>query len=240
MRLALAVLLATALLCASCTGEDEPAADTGAADAGALRIFAPSSVEGVFRELAPDAEFRFGSSEELAEAALEGGAPDVFASAGQAPIAEVGAEGVLESPAVFATNRLVLVVPAEGSDVGSLADLADADVLVGAELGYVRSTLEAIGEGGRLEGAGFDPDAADQVASGSADAALVYYTDALAAGDAVRVIELPAQALVEYPIAAANVSESFEEAQAFVDLVLSDRGRQALEDAGFTLPPAGD
>ncbi|HXV34412.1 MAG TPA: substrate-binding domain-containing protein [Gaiellaceae bacterium] len=235
MRSALVVLLATALLGASCTGDDEPAAD----DASPLTIFASSSLEGVFRELAPDADFRFGSSDELAGAALDGEIPDVFASAGQGPIAEVGVEGVLESPAVFATNRLVLVVPAQGSDAGSLADLAGAEVLVGAELDSVRSALEAIGGDDLLENAGFEPDAAEQVASGSADAALVYYTDALAAGEAVRVIELPAQALVQYPIAVANVSESFEEAQAFVELLLSDRGRQALEEAGFTLPPAG-
>jgi len=239
VRRALVFLLATAVLGASCTGDDEPAAGTGATDAGALRIFAASSLEDVFRELAPDAEFRFGSSEELAEAALEGEVPDVFASAGQPSLAEVGAEGVLEPLTVFATNRLVLVVPTEGSDAGSLADLAGSPMLVGAELEPVRSALEAIGEGDLLEGAGFEPDAADQVASGSADAALVYYTDALAAGEAVRVIELPAQALVEYPVAAANVSEDFEEAQAFVELLLSDRGRQALEEAGFALPPAG-
>ena len=238
MRRAALTILATALLAGSCSGDEGETGETAAADGGGLTIYAPSSVEGVFRELAPDADFRFGSSEELAAAALDGEVPDVFASAGQTPIGEVGAEGVLEPPTVFATNRLVLVVPAEGSEAESLADLAGAEVLVGAELGYVGSALEAIGQGALIEDAEFDADAAGRVASGEADAALVYYTDALAAGDAVRVIELPAQALVEYPIAVANVSERFDEAESFVELLLGDEGRAALEAAGFGVPPS--
>ena len=79
--------------------------------------------------------------------------------------------------------------------------------------------------------------AAEQVASGDAEAALVYFTDARAAGDGVRVIELPAQALVDYPIAASNLSDDYEAAEAFVQLVLSGQGRQTLEDAGFGVPP---
>jgi molybdate transport system substrate-binding protein len=239
VRRAALTLLATALLAASCSGDEGETGETAAADAGGLTVFAPSSVEDVFRELAPDADFRFGSSEELAAAALDGEVPDVFASAGPDPIGEVGAEGVLEPQIVFATNRLVLVVPAEGSDAESLADLAGAEILVGAELGYVGSALEAIGQGALVEGAEFDADAAGRVASGEADAALVYYTDALAAGDAVRVIELPAQALVEYQLAISNLTERYGEAEAFVNLLLGDEGRAALEAAGFGVPPEG-
>ena len=241
MRLAALTLLATALLAASCSGDEGELTETGATDAGALTIYAPSSVEDVFRELAPGADFRFGSSEELATAILEGAVPDVFASAGQTPLADVGAEGLLEPPVVFATNRLVLVVPASNpAGIESLDDLADVQLRVGAELEYAAATLEAIGKGTLADPIDFSPDAAEQVASGTAEAALVYYTDALAAGDAVRVIELPAQALVEYPIAVVNVSERFEEAEAFVSLLLGAEGRAALEAAGFGLPPETD
>lgn len=239
MRLFVPFLLAAALLAASCSGDEGEGADTGAVDAGALTIFAPSSVEDVFRELAPEADFRFGSSEEVATAALDGEIPDVFASAGQGAIGEVGAEGVLESPTVFATNRLVLVVPASNpAGVESLDDLADVHLWVGAELDYATATLEAIGKGTLDDPVDFSPDAAERVASGNAEAALVYYTDALAAGDAVRMIELPAQALVEYPIAVSNLSDEFEAAEAFVELLLGEQGRAALEEAGFGVPPA--
>ena len=161
----------------------------------------------------------------------------VVAAASPAPMAELQPEGILDPAVVFATNRLVLVVPAEGSAVESLDDLAEADFLLGAELDDARSTLDAIGQAGLVEGAAYDPGAAEQVASGDAEAALVYFTDAQAAGDGIRVIELPAQALVEYPIAASNLSDDYEAAEAFVQLVLSDQGRQTLEDAGFGVPP---
>ena len=238
MRLFAPFLVAAALLAASCSGDEGETADTGAADSGALTIFAASSLQGVFEELAPEADFRFGSSDELSQAIADGDVPDVFASASQVPMAELQPEGILDPPVFFATNRLVLVVPAEGSAVESLDDLAETDFLVGAELDYARSTLEAIGQTGLVEGAAYDPGAVEQVASGEADAALVYFTDARAAGDGVRVIELPAQALAEYPIAASNLSDDYEAAEAFVQLVLGDQGRQALEDAGFGVPPS--
>ena len=173
MRLPAAFLLAIALLAASCSGDEGGGAGTGAADAGALTIFAASSLEEVFRELAPDADFRFGSSDELADAIREGDVPDVYASASPVPMAELRPEGILDPAVVFATNRLVLVVPAEGSAVESLDDSAEADFLVGAELGYTGSTLEAIGQGALVEDASFDPAAAEQVASGEVEAALV-------------------------------------------------------------------
>ncbi|MET1010575.1 MAG: substrate-binding domain-containing protein [Gaiellaceae bacterium] len=120
MRLPALLLLAIALLAASCSGDDGEEDETGAADAGALRIFAASSLQGVFEELAPEADFRFGSSDELSQAIVDGDVPDVFAAASQVPMAELQPEGILDPAVVFATNRLVLVVPAEGSAVESL------------------------------------------------------------------------------------------------------------------------
>jgi molybdate transport system substrate-binding protein len=76
----------------------------------------------------------------------------------------------------------------------------------------------------------------DKVTSGEADAGFVYATDAQAAGDEVRAIELPAQALAEHVIAIAVESEHREAADAFVELLLGEEGRRALEEAGFGLP----
>ena len=171
MRRSALLLLAIALLAASCSGDDGEEDETGAADAGALSIFAASSLQSVFEELAPEADFRFGSSDELSRAIADGDVPDVFAAASQAPMAELQPEGILDPPVVFATNRLVLIVPAAGGAVESFDDLAEADFLVGAELDHAGSTLEAIGQGGLVEGAAYDPGAAKQVASGDAEAA---------------------------------------------------------------------
>ncbi len=77
-----------------------------------------------------------------------------------------------------------------------------------------------------------------KVALGEADAGFVYGTDARAAGNDVRPIELPerAQADVRYPIAVVERTDQAEEARRFIDLVRSARGRRALQRAGFELP----
>ena len=107
---------------------------------------------------------------------------------------------------------------------------------MGAEPGYVQATLEAMGKGDVLQNVDYLPGAAEPVASGDLDAAFVYVTDAQAAGDAVEMIELPAQALLEYSAALVNSSRDPEAADAFIERLLGDEARQKLEAAGFGLP----
>src|SRR5215212_3203937 len=60
-----------------------------------------------------DARFSFAGSDELAAQIRQGVRPDVFASANTALPDELHADGLVESPVVFAANRLVLAVPAD-------------------------------------------------------------------------------------------------------------------------------
>ena len=78
----------------------------------------------------------------------------------------------------------------------------------------------------------------DKVVSGEADAALVYATDAVAAGDAVETVEIPGaeEQPTSYLVGTLAQSRDADLAQQWVDLVTSDVGRAALADAGFTLP----
>ena len=73
------------------------------------------------------------------------------------------------------------------------------------------------------------------VTGGEVDAAMVYKTDAIAAGDAVETITFPEAASVinDYPIATTKDTANPDAAQAFVDLVLSADGQKVLTDAGF-------
>ena len=77
-----------------------------------------------------------------------------------------------------------------------------------------------------------------KVELGEVDAALVYASDVASAGDAVEGIDFPEaeDAINEYPICALADAPNPDAAQAFVDLVLSDDGQQALVDAGFRAP----
>jgi molybdate transport system substrate-binding protein len=77
-----------------------------------------------------------------------------------------------------------------------------------------------------------------KVQLGEVDAALVYATDVRAAGSDVEGIEFPEaeQEVNAYPICTLTAAPNPDAAQAFVDLVQSAAGQQALADAGFRAP----
>jgi molybdate transport system substrate-binding protein len=243
-RIAL-ILVAVAVLAASCAGDDED----GGGELEGLTVFAAASLTEVLEELAPEATFSFAGSNELAAQIREGAPADVFASASPRYPGELQAEGLVDTPVTFATNRLVLVVPPDNpAGIESIDDLAAEGVklVVGAEGvpagDYARDVLEQLGKADVLDNVVSNE--ADvkgvlgKVVAGEADAGFVYATDAVAAGDGVETIELPAQPLVEYAVAPVIASPNFDAAQAFIELLLSDAGREALAAAGFRVPEA--
>jgi molybdate transport system substrate-binding protein len=77
-----------------------------------------------------------------------------------------------------------------------------------------------------------------KVEIGEVDAALVYASDVVSAGDEVEGIEFPEaeDAVNRYPIAVLDDAPDRSAAAAFVALVQSEEGQQALADAGFRAP----
>jgi molybdate transport system substrate-binding protein len=147
---------------------------------------------------------------------------------------------------VFAGNVLQIAVPAGNpAGVTGLADLADPartvalcapEVPCGAAAGRLFDAAGLTAAPDTLEE---DVKAAlTKVQLGEVDAALVYATDVRAAGDDVEGIEVPqaAEVVNEYPITALAAAPNPAGAQAFVDLVLSEEGQEALADAGFRAP----
>jgi molybdate transport system substrate-binding protein len=221
----------------------------GGGELEGLTVFAAASLTEVFEELAPDVRFNFAGSDELATQIREGAPADVYAAASPRYPDELFAEELVEEPQVFATNRLVLVVPSDNpAEVESVEDLrADGvKLVVGAEgvpVGdYTRTVLENMGATDVLDSVVSNEDdvkgVVGKAASGEADAGFVYVTDYNAAQEDLEAFELPedAQAEVEYPIAVVSNTENREAAEAFVELVLGEDGRQALENAGFGVP----
>jgi molybdate transport system substrate-binding protein len=232
-------LLLAALVLAGCGGvDDEP-----------LTVFAAASLTEVFRELSPETRFNFAGSDELATQIREGARPDVYAAASPRYPEELREEGLIEEPRTFATNRLVLVVPAANpAGIEALDDVGREGVklVVGAEgvpVGdYAHAVLEAAGRERLLDRVVSEEEdvkgIVGKVALGEADAGFVYATDARAAADDVRAIELPreAQADVRYLVAVVRGTDQAEEPRAFVDLLLRERGRRLLREAGFGVP----
>jgi molybdate transport system substrate-binding protein len=233
------------VLAAGCGGDG----DGGSSSAAGATVFAAASLTEVFEELAPEARFNFAGSDELALQITEGAPADVYAAASPKYPDELFTEELIEEPQVFATNSLVLIVPADNpAGIESVSDVGEPGVklVVGAEgvpVGdYTRTVLENMGESAILDNVVSNEDdvkaVVAKVAQGEADAGFVYVTDVGPVEEQVVTIALPeeAQARVEYPIAVVKDAANPEAAQAFVDLVLSDRGREALEAAGFGVP----
>jgi molybdate transport system substrate-binding protein len=221
-----------------------------------LSVLAAASLTGTFTELGTvfekehpgvDVRLSFDSSATLARQVVEGAPADVLATADEQTMqGVVAAGGTAEPPHVFATNHLVLVVPAGNpAHVRTMSDLARPDVayvvcVPSAPCGHVAATA--------LARANVEAPAASEetdvkavlskVTLGEADAGLVYTTDALEAGAAVRTFEIPGSraASTSYDVAALADAGSSELAQEWVALVLSDRGRRILSDAGFGPP----
>ena len=213
-----------------------------------LTIFAASSLTDVLPELDHDARYEFAGSDDLALQLREGARADVFAAASTRYPAELYDAGVVEKPVVFATNELVLIVPADNpAGIRSVGDVLKPGVklIVGAEgvpVGdYTRAILANLGAADALANVVSEEEDVKgivaKVALGEADAGFVYATDVTPAADDVTALELPARAQPTVEYAAAVVSDGDKAAgRAFVDLLLSDAGARVLARAGFGLP----
>lgn len=224
-------------------------AGCGGGDDEALVVFAASSLKGVADEIDPAAEVVFGGSNDLAAQIRDGADVDVFLSASPKQIEELRAGGLVEAPIAFASNRLVVVVPADNpSGATALVDLTRAGMklVLGAEgvpIGdYAREALAAAGlQEALAQVVSLEEDVKGvlgKVALGEADAGIVYATDAEAAGDDVRSFPVPDRYQPDVRYYAVFVSPARETAREYVELLLGDEGRAALSRAGFLPPPA--
>ncbi|GAA1729483.1 molybdate ABC transporter substrate-binding protein [Aeromicrobium alkaliterrae] len=252
----LVVAAVSALLVgAGCGSSNADGGDDGATDARevTLTVHAAASLTSTFTEIAEKFEsenpgvtvtLNFGGSSDLV-AQIQSGVPaDVFASADLKNMDKLGELAV--APEDFATNTLEIVVPPDNpADISSLADLAGSDVrlvICAVEVPCGNATAQvAEAAGVTLSPVSQEQSVTDvlgKVASGEADAGLVYVTDVKAAGDDVEGITFPESGSVvnTYPITVVEGSEHEKVAQQFVELVLAKLGQQILADAGFGKP----
>ena len=186
----------------------------------------------------------FAGSDQLAAQIRAGARPDVYAAANTDLPQGLFRDGLVERPVEFASNSLVVAVPASGGKVRALADLGRPGVriAVGAASlpvgAYTRKVVAKLPAARRIE-ANFrdqEPDVSGvvaRVARGAVDAGFVYVTDVEGSNGTLGAIELPVDARVVYAAAVVRGSKHREEARRFVRGLA---GNGALRKAGFGLP----
>ena len=220
-------------------------------------------VAAAYRETHPDVGVypSFAGSQTLRLQVERGVSADIYAAAEASHMQRVDSLGLVYEPHVFAYNELAVIVPLENpAGIESLQDLPSAERLVigvaDVPIGrYTRVLLERAREAGvaspAAPGVPFDEAVMAKVVSqevnvrqvrakvelGEADAAIVYRTDAIASSG-VRTIRIPREVNVRaaYVVAVLKTTDDLPEAEAWVDLLLSDTGRAALLRRGFFLP----
>jgi molybdate transport system substrate-binding protein len=228
-----------------------------------LTVFAAASLTDAFGELGTAFEthypgvsvtFNFGGSQALRTQIEQGAQVDVFASANIKEMDTLVADNLVaaESPQLFLTNQLVVIMPASNSArLQELADLARSGlklVLAAQEVPVGNYSLQALDKLDAAFGNGFKDKVLANVVSyendvkqivakvqlGEADAGMVYLSDTVAAPE-LQKLDIPAEnnVIARYPLAALAQTKNPELSQAFIDFVLSTEGQSILKKWGF-------
>ncbi len=195
--------------------------------------------------------FTFGGSDLLAGQIRQGAGIDVIAAASTIQPDQLFEDGLVERPVEFAGNRLVVGVP-EDSGIDSVEDIAGAGIslVIGdgsVPIGiYARemismlppSTAEQIRANVRSQ----EQDATSitaKLTQGAADAGIVYETDVESASGQLKAVEIPdrLQPRIAYSAAVVSDSDQEEQAEAFIDSLLSGERAGELRKAGLLPPP---
>jgi molybdate transport system substrate-binding protein len=248
-RVAAAAAAGISLLGLAACGSGSGSAGSGTTQV-APTVLAAASLSKVFPKIDPAPDYSFGGSGALAVQIAQGAPADVFAAASAKQPAALLAKGLIEPPVKFATNRLVLIVPADNpAHITSIADVTRPGVklvVCAASVpcgDYARNVFTNLGISSAamanvVSNTTDVTQAVAQVTLGQADAGIVYVTDARAAGTKVHTIVLPAAAKpgTSDDIAIVTAGAHRSSAQAFVDEVMSARGQAILRAAGFGAP----
>ena len=222
-----------------------------------------TEIADLYKEVAPNVTltYNFDSSGKLLTQISEGADCDVFISAAQKQMNALdstkdgdanpdGLDFVLQGTRInLLENKVALVVP-DGNPAGieSFADLTsdklsllaigNSDVPVGQYtleiLEYLGTSAEELESAGKITYGGNVKEVTSQVSEASADAGVVYATDAFSAN--LTVVDTATSDMckqVIYPAAVLNITQHEAEAQAFLDYLQTDEAMSVFESVGF-------
>lgn len=233
----------------------------GLARSAEFTVSAAASLANAFQEIGKAFEqanpndqvrFNFGASGSLLQQIVRGAPVDVFASADQETMDRAQKQNLIVSGsrANFASNRLVLVVPADSSLALSRLEDLRKDAVQRIAVGIPESVPVGRYAKGALETAGLwqslQPrmifaqnvrQCLDYVARGEVDVGFVYATDArIAMGKVKAILDVQVEKPILYPVAVVKGNGNEGAARRFVDFVRTPRGQAMLAMHGFGPP----
>ena len=194
----------------------------------------------------------YASSGDLQTQIENGLETDVFMSAANKQMDALADEGLIDNDTnlQFLENKVVLIVPKDSdANITSFDDLKDVEgtIAIGDPESvpagqYAKEGLTNLDLWDDVESKlslGTDVTAVlNQVAQGSADAGIVYATDAKSTDDVKVVCELPEDALDSpciYPVAQIKDAKDGDAAKAFMDFLQTQEAKDKFVEYGFTL-----
>lgn len=193
----------------------------------------------------------YDSSGKLQTQIEEGLEADVFMSAATKQMKALQEKGMIAEDTVteLLENKIVLIVPS--GSAGELKIFEDIEKAESIALGdpasvpagqYAQEALTSLGIWDRIQDkVSFGTNVTEvlnQVAASSADAGIVYATDAASMAEQVDVIaEAPEGSLAQkviYPVAVVKNSTHLGEAEAFVEFLKTEEAMKVFESYGFS------
>ncbi|MCD7808917.1 MAG: molybdate ABC transporter substrate-binding protein [Erysipelotrichaceae bacterium] len=257
LKVLLTCTFALSMVGCSSTTEEEETSDLE----GTILVAAAASLKNAYEdELIPlfesqyenvTVEGTYDSSGKLQTQIEEGLEADVFMSAATTQMDALDEEGLIMSDTIvnLLENKIVLITPTDSTlELSEFTDIVNAESIA---LGdpesvpagqYAQEALTNLGIWDEIQDkVSFGTNVTEvlnQVAAASADAGIVYATDAASMPDDVVVVaEAPEDSLsapVIYPVAVVGTTANEEIAKAFVEFLQSDEAIAIFEEYGFT------
>lgn len=200
--------------------------------------------------------YNFNGSQLLEQQIANGASADIFASADMTNMQKASSAGLVANNKIFARNKLAVIIPTSNpGQINTLKDLGQKGkkiVVAAPSVPVGKYMLQVLDKMGQSPEYGSDYESAvkgnfvsqeenvkavvQKVQVGEADAGFVYLTDITQAiTDKVKIIDIPdaLNVIAEYPIAITKDSQHTQEAQAFIDYLLSSEGQAVLTKYHF-------
>lgn len=192
----------------------------------------------------------YDSSGKLQTQIEEGLEADIFMSAASKQMTALKEEALIDADSIvdLLENKIVLIIP-EGSEpnVSGFEDITGAAVIAVGDPEsvpagqYAKEALTSLGLWDEVEARSTKGTSVTEVlnwvAEGSADAGIVYATDAATSDKVTVIAEAPEGSLAKkviYPVGIVSASGQKEAAQRFLDFLQSDEAIAVFEKYGFT------